>query len=76
MIPKKHWSLILTQLLKCNTKMVDKKGKKIGEGSHPSSYFRKMKIDTVNKTDKSKTYNRTVDTLRSNKTYKVKSIDK
>ena len=36
----------------------------------------KKKIDTVLKTEKSQAYNKRVDTPRSNKTDKVKSIDK
>ena len=36
----------------------------------------KKKIDTVNKTEKSKSFNKKVDMPRSNKTEKVKSIDK
>ena len=36
----------------------------------------KKKINTVNKIEKSQAYNKTVDTPKSNKTDKVKSIDK
>ena len=36
----------------------------------------RKKIDTFNKTEKSQAPNKTVDTPRSNKTDKVKSIDK
>ena len=41
--------------------------------THPIS---KTKFDTVNKTEKSQASNKTVDTTRSNKYEKVKSLDK
>ena len=57
-----------------NTDMVDKEGelKKSCGVSHHSSYFRKKKIDTVNKTEKSQASNKTLDIPKSNKNDTVK----
>ena len=62
-----------------NTEMVDKKRKTkpnvVKEPTTPP-ISAKNNIYTVNKTDKSKASNRTVDTPKRNKTEKIKSIDK
>ena len=62
-----------------NTDILDKKGKRkpnvVKESINPPISSKK-KIDTVKKTDKSQVSNKTVDTPRSNKTDKVKSLDK
>ena len=47
----------------------------VGESINPP-ISSKNKIDTLNKTDKSQVSNKTVDTPKSNKNDKVKSIDR
>ena len=79
MIPKSHWSLLLTRLSQKGILTWLKKGGKkhnvVKEAITPT-ISAKNNIDTVNKTEKSQAFNRTVDKFKSNKTYKVKSIDK
>ena len=62
-----------------NTDMVDKKSKTkhnvVKEAITPP-ISEKNKIGTFNKTEKSQAYHKTVDTPRSNKTDKVKPVDK
>ena len=62
-----------------NTDIVDKKGKtkpNVVKESITPPIPAKKKIDTVKKTEKSQASNKIVDTPRSNKTDKVKSIYK
>ena len=59
--------------------MVDKEGKpkqNVVEEAITPPISTKKKIDTVNKTDKSQSSNKTVDTPKTNKTNTVKSLDK
>ena len=58
--------------------MVNKEGESnlFCGGSHHFSYFRKNKIDTVNKTEKSQASNKTLDKPKSNKNDTVKPLDK
>ena len=79
MIPKRHWSLILTQfsekgILTWLTKIRKTKPNVVKESITPP--ISGKKIDTVNRTDRSNASNKTVDTPKSNKTDKVRSIDK
>ena len=53
-----------------------KSGKNVFKESNTCPISTKKKIDTVNKTDKSQSSNKTVDTPKPNETYKLKSIDK
>ena len=61
-----------------NTDMAEKKRKNLMWWRNPSLllFYQKKKIDTLKKADKTQASNKTVDTPRSNKTNKVKSIDK
>ena len=64
MIPNRHWSLILTRFSKKGklTWLTKKRKKNVVEESITSPITPKKKIETVNKTDKSKSSNKTVDT--------------
>ena len=59
-----------------NNDMVDKKSKTKPNMVKEAIILFQKKIETVNKTEKSQAPNKTVDTHRSNKTEKVKSMDK
>ena len=79
MIPNRHCSILMTRLSKKGILTWLKKKKKkynlVKEAITPP-ISEKNNIDTFNKTEKSKASNKTVDKLKSNKTDKVKSIDK
>ena len=79
MIPKRHWSLLLTRLpKKVILAWLTKKGGKsnvLKEAITPP-ILETNKIDTFNKTKKSQASNKIVDSPKINKTGKVKSINK
>ena len=77
---KRHWSLLLTRLSKKGiltwlTKKKKTEPNLVKEAITPPISAKK-KIYTVNKTEKSKACNKTVDTPKIYKTDKFKSIDK
>ena len=79
MKPKRNWSLLLTRLSKEGILTCQKKRKakpNLVKEAIITPISEKKNIDTLNKTDKSQAYNKTVDSPRSNKNGKVKSLDK
>ena len=70
MIPKRHWSLLLTRLSeKVILKWLTKKGKNpnvVKEFTTPP-ISEKNKIDTVKKTDKSQAFNKIVSSIEQTK---------